>query len=226
MHSSIARERSDSLAFPFPARNNFRAGQSLRVEVLLMVALLVLANVPLLGGAWREHLVFFPDRVAAGEWWRVMTHLLAHVSWFHLLLDGGAFVLLYSELRHWSGVRRLGAVSVCAMGSLLVAMLSPVVSSMGFCGLSGVAHGLMAISAVEMIRRGGKTECAAGWCALLIVVGKAFIEAATGQIAFAFLHFGLMGIPIAACHAGGAVAGLAFAWWNIRREHPPRFAVE
>ena len=69
----------------------------------------------------------------------------------------------------------------------------------------------MALSAVEMIRRVEKRERIAGWCALLIVVGKAAIEAATGQVALAILHFGLMGVPIAACHAGGAVAGLMFA---------------
>ena len=182
-----------------------------RLELIVFAIVLTLLNVPLLDGAWRAQFVFVPDLVAAGDWWRVLTHPFVHVSWYHLLLDGGALFLLYPELRDWSRARRLVALAICALGSLLAAMLSPAVASIGFCGLSGVAHGLMALAAVEMIRRAEKRERIAGWCALALVVGKAAIEAATGQVALAFLHFDLMGVPIAACHAGGALAGLMFA---------------
>jgi rhomboid family GlyGly-CTERM serine protease len=184
------------------------ANRSVRLELVVFAIVLGFLNAPLFGGIWPRHLVFFPELVATGEWWRVVTHPFVHVSWYHLLLDGSAFFLLYSELHDWSRVRRLVAAGVCALGSLLAAMLSPAVASIGFCGLSGVAHGLMAITAVEMIRRKGKRERIAGWCVLLLVVGKATAEAATGQVAFSFLHFGLMGVPIAACHAGGVLAGL------------------
>jgi rhomboid family GlyGly-CTERM serine protease len=187
------------------------ANRSVRLELVVFAIVLSFLNAPLFGGAWPRHLVFFPELVAAGEWWRVVTHPFVHVSWYHLLLDGSAFLLLYSELRDWSRARRLIAVGVCALGSLLAAMLSPAVASIGFCGLSGVAHGLMAITAVEMIRRAERRERIAGWCALLLVVGKATTEAASGQVALSFLHFGLMGVPIAACHAGGVIAGLILA---------------
>jgi len=184
--------------------------RSLRPELFVFAIALAILNAPLFGGAWLQQFVFYPDLVAAGEWWRVVTHPFVHVSWYHLLLDGGAFFLLYPELREWSRARRLAAVACCALGSLLAAMVSPAVASIGFCGLSGVAHGLMALSAVEMIRRTEKRERMAGWCALALVVGKAAIEAATGQVTLAFLHFNLMGVPIATCHAGGVIAGLMF----------------
>lgn len=179
--------------------------------MFVFAIILAFLNAPLFGTAWRGHFVFFPELVAAGEWWRVLTHPFVHVSWYHLLLDGGAFFLLYPELRDWTRAQRIAAVAICALGSLLAAMLSPQVASIGFCGLSGVAHGLMALAAVEMICRAEKRERIAGWCALSLVVGKSAVEAATGQVALAFLHFDLMGVPIAVCHAGGALAGLMFA---------------
>jgi hypothetical protein len=109
--------------------------------------------------------------------------------------------------------RRLTALIVSALGSLLAALTSPVVYSNGFGGLSGVAHGLMAISAVEMIRGGAVWERGAGWCALVAVIAKAAFEAVTGNVALGFLHFGLMGMPVAVCHAGGVIGGLTVSLW-------------
>jgi hypothetical protein len=43
------------------------------------------------------------------------------------------------------------------------------------------------------------------------VIAKAAFEAATGNVALSFLHFGLMGIPVAACHAGGVIGGLVLS---------------
>jgi len=190
-----------------------------RFELIFFAVILIIANTPLLGGMVREHLVFFPSRVAAGEWWRVITHPFAHVSWYHLFLDGAAFLMLYAELRHWSTRRRVAAVAASAMASLVAALTSPNISSLGFCGLSGVAHGLMAISAIEMIRGGEVWERRAGWCAFLIVVVKALVEAASGNVLLGFLHFGLMGVPNAACHAGGVIGGLVFAGLvNVTRD--------
>jgi len=179
-----------------------------RLELLLFTVLLLIVNAPLADGEWRRHFIFLPDRVVAGEWWRVFTHPLVHVSWYHLLLDGAAFLMLYAELRHWSTRGRLMAVSASAAGSLASALLSPNVFSIGFCGLSGVAHGLMAVSALEMIRGLDRWDRRVGWCALLAVVLKAGWEAARGHAALSFLHFGMMGVPITTCHAGGVVGGL------------------
>ncbi len=189
----------------------------MRIELLLFAVILALVNAPLFHGAWSAQFAFFPKRVAQGQWWRVVTHPFVHVSWYHLLLDGAAFFMLYAELRDWSSRRRLVAVAASALGSLLAALTSSVVYSKGYGGLSGVAHGLMAISAVEMIRSGAQWERRAGWCALVVVVAKAAFEAATGDVALAFLHFGLMGVPVAACHAGGVIGGLAVSWWSCAK---------
>jgi len=39
-------------------------------------------------------------------------------------------------------------------------------------------------------------------------VGKAAVEALSGRMALAFLHFGLMGDPVAVSPAGGVLGGL------------------
>lgn len=189
--------------------------KQIRFELICFAVVLALANAPLLVGNWHEPLVFFPALVGAGEWWRIITHPFVHVSWYHLLLDGAAFLMLYAELRHWPSWRRLGAVAASAASSLAAATSSPLIASDGFCGLSGIAHGLMAISAVEMIGRGDLWGKRVGWCALLLVVGKVLMEAASGEVVLSLLHFGLMGVPIAACHAGGVIGGLAFAFITL-----------
>lgn len=194
---------------------------TVRLELLTFAILLAIMNAPLLGGTWSAQLAFLPERVMQGQWWRLLTHPFVHVSWYHLLLDGAAFFMLYAELRAWSSSRRLAAFAASAMGSLLAALTSPVVFSNGFGGLSGVAHGLMAISAVEMIRGGVPWERRAGWCALGVVIAKAAFEAATGNVALAFLHFGLMGVPVAACHAGGVIGGLLVSLSSRARHEPP-----
>src|SRR6478735_2634518 len=52
-------------------------------------------------------MMFRPDAVAAGEWWRLLTHPFVHVTWYHLLLDASAFFLLYHGLLERKLGRRL-----------------------------------------------------------------------------------------------------------------------
>lgn len=172
------------------------AARSLAGWMTFAVALAVVTLTPL-----RNLLYFSPTAVADGQWWRVLTHPFVHVSWYHLLLDGTAFLLLYQSLRG----PRLAYVAASAAGSLLAACwFWPAIGATGLCGLSGVAHGLMAVSALELIQRRERL----GWVCLVAVVAKSVWEAATGTVFFTWLHFGLMGAPVAVCHAGGVVGCL------------------
>jgi rhomboid family GlyGly-CTERM serine protease len=170
----------------------------------LLAAAIVAASLPLLLGGSVEPLVFFPRLVAAGEWWRVLTHPFAHVSLYHLALDAGAFLLLYSGLQA-RAAERLALTACSAAGSLLAAFLAPGFAERGLCGLSGAAHGLMAVSALELMARPESRR--AGLAALLLVAGKSLLEAATGSVLFAGLHLGYIGAPIAVCHLGGVLGG-------------------
>jgi len=196
------------------------AADGLRAELLAFAALLVLLNLPLFGGGTTAALSFQADAVAAGEWWRLLTHPFVHVTQYHLLLDGAAFLILYANIATGQRWRRLAYVGASAAGSLIVALCaSPLITGHGLCGLSGVAHGLMAISAVEMLclPNANRSARAAALVGLVAVSAKCIVELATGHAFFATLHFGQLGTPIVACHAGGVMGGLLAAFAAIER---------
>ena len=123
-------------------------------DLHLLTAAILLVNLPLwMGGSAAGLFAFLPGLVAQGEWWRVFTHLFAHISFYHLLLDAGAFLMLYHGLRDVVPVGgRLGLCAGAAIGSLALASLSPSFVLQGLCGLSGTAHGLMAVSGLLTAR--------------------------------------------------------------------------
>ncbi len=192
-------------------------------ETAWLLGLLAVVNVPLLFGRPLLAGVFRPDDVLAGEWWRLVLHPFVHVSLYHLLLDAGAALLLYDGLRgHRAGHRLLLAASSGA-GALLAAWIgSPEVHTAGLCGLSGLAHGLMAVTAVETLGAADRGERRVGAITLALVVAKTLFEALTGNVLFASWHLGDVGVPLAACHAGGVMGGLTAAWIGLRL--PPRAA--
>ena len=194
------------------------AAASLRVELCALAAILLLINLPLLHGACAADMIFLPRLVAEGEWWRVFTHPFVHVSWYHLLLDATAFLLLYHEMEKKRWFERIGYLLACGAGSLLVSCwAAPLVRTHGLCGLSGIAHGLMTLSALEMVKASkDKTLQRAGLFAFVVTVTKCIIEAATGHVMLEGLHFGMLGSPIAVCHAGGVLGGLG-AWVIAQR---------
>src|SRR5687767_14484542 len=161
--------------------------QTPRVDLMALFALLLLLNLPLCGTGDPFFFGFTAERVRAGEWWRLLTHPFTHVSWYHLLLDGTAFLLLYHGLCETRWVRRLVYLLASAAGSLLVSWLGdPRLGEVGLCGLSGVAHGLLAVSGLEMISSGEARLRRAGWFSLALVVSKGAIEALTGEVFFRF----------------------------------------
>ncbi len=184
-------------------------------ELAIFASMLVLINLPLLDGGFRESFVFFPERVKMGEWWRVALHPFVHLSWYHFLLDAGAFLLLYSGLDESSPLRRIACVAFCGLGSLvLCGLASPVAQTRGLCGLSGVAHGLMAISAIESMRRESQTQrprLCAGAISFVAVTGKSIFEVLHGHVLFESLHFGMTGFPMPESHAGGVLSGAVAA---------------
>lgn len=187
-------------------------------ELWCFALLIALANLPLLSGHVWEPLLFVPSRVAAGDWWRVLTAPFAHVGLYHLVLDAGAFLLLYRSLQEPSRARRLAVVAACAAGSLLAA-LPQLLPDRSLCGLSGIDHGLLAYAALELTADLEKPLVRTGLASLLIVLAKAAYEAAAGHVLFAGWHLGDVASPVAVCHAGGVLGGLAAYGWmrlNLR----------
>jgi hypothetical protein len=79
----------------------------------------------------------------------------------------------------------------------------------GLCGLSGIAHGLMAISALNLMRDShDKLLFRLGLCSFALLTAKCLIEALSGKMLFTFLHFGMLGDPVPVTHAGGLLGAL------------------
>ncbi len=144
-----------------------------------------------------------------GEWWRLFTHPFVHVTWYHLLLDGSAFIVLYQSLLEPRLISRLSFVFSGAAASLLVSWACMGLDG-GLCGLSGIAHGLMAVSGLELVARHPphSAERRLGLITFILVVTKAAVEALTGRMCFSLLEFGLLGQPVAVSHAGGIIGSL------------------
>ena len=84
----------------------------------------------------------------------------------------------------------------------------------------GTAHGLMAVSALELISRYPieSAQARIGFISFGFVICKAALEAATGRMLFGFLDFGLLGQPVAVSHAGGIIGGLFALLFDRRVE--------
>jgi rhomboid family GlyGly-CTERM serine protease len=195
-------------------------GGWLRPDMFLFLGLVLFANTHLLGAgtALSARLVFFPSLVADGQWWRVLTYPFVHLTWYHLALDAGAFFLLYRDLREQRVGMRMLYVLVCGAVSMTTALLvAPQATANGLTGLSGIAHGLMAVTALEMARDDERP-----WTGLAVfatVVLKSMYEAVTGHVVFEFMHMGLCGSPVAVCHAGGVLGGVVmFAAMHFGRK--------
>ena len=174
-------------------------------ELLLFAAALCGLNLHLFGVPVQP-LHAHPEAFAAGEWWRAFTHPFVHVSVYHLAIDGIAFALLYSMLSTMAFGERLLVFTASAGGSLLAAQwLSPSYASVGLCGLSGAAHGLLAAVGIENLRADGPGAMVCGWLPLALVAAKGTYEAVSGDVLFASAHPASIGVPIAACHFGGVV---------------------
>jgi rhomboid family GlyGly-CTERM serine protease len=193
----------------------------------IFFAALTALNLPLAWGQTPLAWTFDPARLAAGEWWRLFTHPFAHVSLYHLLLDAGAFALLWCMRPgpHTIGRDTLLLIA-CAAGSLAGALLfdPAAVAARGLCGLSGIGHGLMAYQGLlwSRDRLADRTTRRLGLLILLGVLGKSLFETFTGGVLFTPLHLGPVGTPVPACHLGGTLAGLLAAL--ARPQHQDRRA--
>ena len=180
-------------------------------DMVFLIGMIVFCNIHLLTGRTCQPLIFQYDAVMSGDVYRLITHPFVHLSGYHFLLDAGAFLLLYTGLYEKRPSRRMFILAVCGLFGLGAPLVfTPEIYSRGLCGFSGVAHGLMAFSALEMMNdpKNVPKNFKIGLACLLSVTLKSIYEAVTGDVVFSFLHFGLCGIPIAVCHTGGVMGGI------------------
>ena len=176
-------------------------------DMAVLGVLLVILNLHLFGvPVDHRWLVVSPSALFSGRVWTLFTHAFVHVSWYHLFLDAGAVLTLYSLVAD-DARRRVSAFFACMGGSLVAALCFPGVSEYGFCGLSGVAHGLMGLYGVRMlggVRRGERWQ---GAVVLVVVLAKSVFEMVSGGVVFGGLHVGDVGVPNTWSHLGGVLGG-------------------
>jgi rhomboid family GlyGly-CTERM serine protease len=192
-----------------------------RLDTILFAVFLGVLNVPLFAGSFSESLIYLPEKVVQGQFYRLLTHPFVHISLYHLLLDGAAFLILYSQLEAKSIVRRtaylLGIHTAVTVG--VTASLGHI-NAIGYCGISGVAHGLMAIWCMERIfsvktSPEQKTEQWVAGIVLLGLLAKCIYEVTAGHVAFESMHLGDVGVPVVASHLWGVIgAVLSFCLLN------------
>ena len=197
-----------------------------RVELGGLAFLLIVLNWSVFHGVCNVSLLFMPEAVREGEWWRLLTHPFIHVTWLHLLLDGAAFLLLYRDLQEQPWVQRTLLCIGSAVGSLLVCICAdPMLSTKGLCGISAIAHGLMGVSALNLMgQKHDKLLFGMGVCSFAVVTVKCLIEVFTGKMLFTFLYFGMVGDPVAVTHAGGLLGAL-ITWLLYTRWSKHRSAI-
>lgn len=182
-----------------------------RKEIYIYIMILIAANIGLVKGYFCWPLIFSSQEVAAGQLWRVVTHPFLHSGLYHLLLDAAAFLLLYTQLMQQSIIKRTLYVASCGVGSLIAAMIAmPFLDSIGYCGLSGIDHGLMAICGIELLK--DKTNRSLAIVTLSVIGVKCIFEAISGNFVFDILHNETIGSPVAAAHLGGAIGGCLTYW--------------
>ena len=174
------------------------------VEFGVFTALLLVFN---FAGINPANLALFPKALSGGEYWRFFTFPWAHISIYHLALDAAAFLFLCDMLRCSAPTRLLHLASCIVFSGVVPLLFDPRLSEIGLRGLSGVAHGLMMVAALEALSSTAKTERIFGTAVLVGIIAKCLIELATGNVVFANCHLGNVGIPVPTCHLGGAIGG-------------------
>jgi membrane associated rhomboid family serine protease len=190
-----------------------------RWDALFLVVILAAINGPLFTGGNTDFWALYPQAVAHGQWWRVVTNDFAHNNLVHLSVVGLLFWIVYLGLVERRPLIRLAYVFLSAAGSNLAAMLfASTAATTGMCGLSGVLHGLLGIWGLERLTspRYSPAWRAVGGAVLSLTAGKLLFEQMSGWSLYALLHLDGMGAPAVSCHLGGLLAGvLAFACFRF-----------
>lgn len=182
-------------------------------DVMGLFLIIMIANTHLIFGNFSAELVFLPGAFLSGDWWRLFTFPFVHTGWYHLFLDAGAFLCLYTGLSEKRIVGRLLCSGVCGLFSLTAVWLtSPEIHFLGLNGLSGIGHGLMALSTLEMAAASKSRRI--GCVAFGFLVAKSLFELLTGNVLF---HFGLCGTPMPPSHAGGILGGVFLFMLQARK---------
>jgi len=154
--------------------------------------------------------------VLQGEWWRLASGHLVHLSWQHYcydLLALGIALLLCSRLgQGLSAVAWAALLSAAAVSAMLLTVRPVDI----YGGLSGITAGLLSFAAVHMIvdRDARLTGCAL-LVAMLVKIGLEQRGTSISGVA-----------PVWQAHCAGAVAGAVVSVFSLQHGFPGTFRRE
>jgi rhomboid family GlyGly-CTERM serine protease len=149
--------------------------------------------------------------LAQGQWWRLATGHLVHLSWAHLWLNLAGLALIWVLFRNaLTTLGWIAALSGSMFGvSLGLLLLQP--NLVTYVGLSGVLHGLMSAGATAAVRRGERAAII-----MLVALGaKIGFESVHGAASATEALIG--GRVVTAAHLYGAISGILVALAVPRR---------
>ncbi len=185
---------------------NSDQNKRLWLELAIIIFITIVCNTHLVFGGFENSLAYRTGQASQPSVWHLIIHPFVHAGWYHLFLDAGAFVLLYAGLPTAGTFKRVTCTALSGITSLFfINTFADSSAITTFCGLSGIAHGLMAYYGLDMVFSSHSKKTA-----LLIFssVGlKSLYEMITGQMLFSGMHLGFYGTPVPASHAGGFTGG-------------------
>jgi len=176
------------------------------IEIACFAALLIAFNIVSPADPLAFHLK--PTALFDGELWRWFSFTWKHNSHYHLVLDASAFIFLYQTLRCNLPARLTHLISCILFSGLIPLLIDPRLSTIGLAGLSGVAHGLMLVCALESAEQPHRHSRLLGIALFTVLILTTMFEQTTGHVLFADQHLGNVGIPIASCHYGGLIGAV------------------
>jgi rhomboid protease GluP len=224
VRAAIAEEENYSNRSVFAQRQAFVTYGLMAMNILIFAVIFI----PLIDSAqispqilttvvrWFEQGVLIPQRVALGEWWRVISANFLHAGWLHLLANmvGLYFygTLIESQLGSARFLFAYLFTGIGAMTSVAIVTLYFGDPSQGTVGASGAIMGLLGIF-IAILLRGWQREKAA-------IAGR--------QLRFALLLVGLQTLsdlltPQVSLlgHVSGLVLGFLVGW-VLKRDRKPR----
>ena len=150
------------------------ASRAVWLPPAVLMALILLLGLG--GDAARTALRYDTAAIAAGQWWRLLTGNLVHLSWWHLFLNElGLVVLVLLCPERLSGAVWARRVVLIGIGmSVCLYYLVPRIH--WYVGMSGVIHGLFLLGLVPQVRQ---RDLIAAAC-LAYLVGKVAWEMYAG----------------------------------------------
>ncbi|MEM7481671.1 MAG: rhombosortase [Acidobacteriota bacterium] len=164
--------------------------------------------------AWHSLMQFDRERIAGGEFWRLVTGHFAHWSWDHLLWDVVAFGLLSLLAVRLAPRRafRMLAVAAPVIGGAIW-WLAPEIRL--YRGLSGLDAALFTLVAAGLLRR-GRLSAVVGGFALALFLAKVGWEVSTGGALFVQAEGGGF-VTVTLAHLVGAGVGFVFGILPAKR---------